>query len=336
MPHQLLLADDSVTIQRVIKLTFADEDIEVMTVGDGNQAVEAIDRQAPDIVLADVEMPGRSGYEVARHIRTSPRLAHIPVLLLTGAFEPVDEARASEIGCDGVLAKPFEPDAVVSRVKELLAKPRVAATSVAAVAPQATPVRAASANAMPAASAPAPAPPPLVFPAKAPAPAAVPAAVASAVAPRQASSDVDAYFDRLDQAFATLALSPRASEDAQPASVDPAPPSPFARAAAPAAFAPTAPAASSSSMALDDVFAALTAATTPTLAPVVVATPTAVPAPVPAPQATAVTLTEAQLEQIVNRVLERLTTRLGNPAEIVANVAERVVREEIAQIKNRM
>ena len=130
MPHQLLLADDSVTIQRVIKLTFADEDVDVLAVGDGDQAVAAIDKAPPDIVLADVAMPGRTGYDVARHIRNTPRLAHIPVVLLTGAFEPIDEARASEVGCDGVLAKPFEPEAVVTRVKELLSRPRAAASTV--------------------------------------------------------------------------------------------------------------------------------------------------------------------------------------------------------------
>ena len=63
MPHQLLLADDSVTIQRVIRLTFADEDVNVMTVSDGNQAVAAIDKSPPDIVLADISMPGRNGYD---------------------------------------------------------------------------------------------------------------------------------------------------------------------------------------------------------------------------------------------------------------------------------
>jgi CheY-like chemotaxis protein len=304
-----LLADDSITIQRVIKLTFADEDIEVLAVGDGNQAVEAIDRQPPDVVLADVAMPGRTGYEVAQHIRTSPGLTHIPVLLLTGAFEPIDEARASSIGCDGVFEKPFEPDAVVSRVKELLAKPRVAAKPVAAPAPAAIPTRA-------------------VAPAKALEPAAAPIAaeVASTAGPRQASPDVDAYFDRLDQAFATLALTPRASTDAQPAPADPVAASPFARATVPPASAPMAPAASVPSMALDDVFGALTVA----------GTPSAPSAPAPAPQPAAIALTDAQVEQIVNRVLERLTARLGNPAEIVANVVERVVREEIAQIKGRV
>src|SRR5688500_16247395 len=122
VPQTLLLADDSVTIQRVIELTFADEDIKVVAVSDGDQAIDRIEAEPPDIVLVDVGMPGRTGYEVAHHIKQSPRLRHIPVLLLTGAFEPVDQAKATAAGCDGVLAKPFEPQLVIARVKELLGK----------------------------------------------------------------------------------------------------------------------------------------------------------------------------------------------------------------------
>lgn len=122
MSHKLLLADDSVTIQRVIELTFADEDVDVIAVGDGRQAIERIEADRPDIVLADVGMPEKNGYEVAAYVKRTPHLAHIPVLLLTGAFEPVDEQRASSVGCDGVLAKPFEPHMVINRVKELLAQ----------------------------------------------------------------------------------------------------------------------------------------------------------------------------------------------------------------------
>jgi len=125
MPHKLLLADDSVTIQRVIELTFADEDVQVIAVGDGQKAIERIEAERPDIVLADVGMPERDGYEVAAFVKNTAHLAHIPVLLLTGAFEPVDEQRASAVGCDGVLAKPFEPHMVITRVKELLAGVRV-------------------------------------------------------------------------------------------------------------------------------------------------------------------------------------------------------------------
>ncbi len=124
MPHTLLLADDSVTIQRVIELTFADEDVQVIAVSDGDQAIERLEASPVDIVLADIGMPGKNGYEVAQYIRQTPHLAHIPVVLLTGAFEPVDQARAAEAGCDGVLAKPFEPQLVIGRVKELLARPR--------------------------------------------------------------------------------------------------------------------------------------------------------------------------------------------------------------------
>jgi CheY-like chemotaxis protein len=124
VPYTLLLADDSVTIQRVIELTFADEDVTVIAVSDGDQAIERLEASPPDIVLADIGMPGRNGYEVAQYIRRSPRLAQIPVVLLTGAFEPVDQARANDAGCDGVLAKPFEPQLVISRVKELLARSR--------------------------------------------------------------------------------------------------------------------------------------------------------------------------------------------------------------------
>jgi CheY-like chemotaxis protein len=121
MPHKLLLADDSVTIQRVIELTFADEDVQVVAVGNGQQAIERAEREAPDIVLADIGMPERDGYEVAAFIKGHPTLSHIPVVLLTGAFEPIDENRARAVGCDGVLVKPFEPQMVINRVKDLLA-----------------------------------------------------------------------------------------------------------------------------------------------------------------------------------------------------------------------
>jgi CheY-like chemotaxis protein len=121
MPHKLLLADDSVTIQRVIELTFADEDVQVIAVGNGQDAIDRVQRDRPDIVLADVGMPERNGYEVAAFVKGNPATAHIPVVLLTGAFEPVDEGRARAAGCDGVLVKPFEPQIVISRVKELLA-----------------------------------------------------------------------------------------------------------------------------------------------------------------------------------------------------------------------
>ncbi len=124
MAHTLLLADDSVTIQRVVELTFAGEDVRVVSVSDGDQAIARLEENPPDIVLADIGMPGKNGYEVAAFIRQTPSLAQIPVVLLAGASEPVDRARLEELKCDGVLSKPFEPQQVIGRVRELLSRSR--------------------------------------------------------------------------------------------------------------------------------------------------------------------------------------------------------------------
>ena len=200
MPHTLLLADDSVTIQRVIELTFADEDVRVIAVGDGQQAIDRLQRDPPDIVLADVGMPERNGYEVAAFVKETPALAHIPVVLLTGAFEPVDEARARAVGCDGVLVKPFEPQIVISRVKELLAGGRPAGMWGEAPVAQG-PVRPASDYDL-----------------------RVPAAAAPPAAPAPTGDSLEAYFDHLDAAFATgAAPEPPAARTAASAHNEPIP-----------------------------------------------------------------------------------------------------------------
>ena len=133
MPHKLLLADDSVTIQRVIELTFADEDIQVIAVGDGQQAIDRVQRTGRTSCWPTSECRSVTAMKSPRSSR-APELAHIPVLLLTGAFEPIDEARAQAAGCDGVLVKPFEPQMVISRVKDLIAAPTFSATTSAAAA----------------------------------------------------------------------------------------------------------------------------------------------------------------------------------------------------------
>ncbi len=106
--RKLLLADDSITIQKVIDLTFADEGFAVTTVGNGEEAIEKLAEVMPDIVLADVFMPGKSGYEVCEHIKRNAQLQHVPVILLVGSFEPFDETEARRVGADDVLTKPFQ------------------------------------------------------------------------------------------------------------------------------------------------------------------------------------------------------------------------------------
>ena len=101
MSKTLLLADDSVVIQKLVGLSFANEDVEIVTTDNGDDAVLKAREIVPDVVLADVVMPGKSGYEVCEAIKQDPALAHIPVILLTGTFEAFDEARAAAAGADG-------------------------------------------------------------------------------------------------------------------------------------------------------------------------------------------------------------------------------------------
>ena len=119
--RRLLLADDSVTIQKVVNLTFADEGIEVITFSDGDTAVENIDEIRPDIVLADVNMPGLNGYQICELIRGNEATKSIPVVLLVGSFEPFDKEEADRVGANRHLTKPFTSIAeLIATVDDLL------------------------------------------------------------------------------------------------------------------------------------------------------------------------------------------------------------------------
>ncbi len=127
MPKTLLLADDSVTIQKVVGITFANEDIRLVTENNGDAALARAREIEPAIVLADVSMPGLNGYELCAAIKADPRLAKIPVILLTGTFESYDEHRTEEVGADGHIAKPFEAQMLVDLVHATLERPASAA-----------------------------------------------------------------------------------------------------------------------------------------------------------------------------------------------------------------
>lgn len=387
MAHKLLLADDSVTIQRVIELTFADEDIDVTTVGDGQLAIDRLDTDPPDIVLADVDMPKRDGYEVAAYVKSRPKLAHIPVVLLTGAFEPIDQARASAAGSSDVLAKPFEPQMVINRVKELLGRKRPDEDTSYAL------------KAEPALQNGSPQP-----------------------ASRQSAGEgaepvsLDDYFDQLDAAFSNLQpatppsdgagemdwpsletltenvhvppvvaaspvetptapvatapvfLSEAAPVDKPVAPVAPMPPiariAPVAPVARVAPAAPITPVASVMPVApvapvvpvvpvapVAPVVPVAPVAQVAPVAPAAPVTPSAPPAPKPmanpfaslsaakaeaAARPAAPVITDEVIEEIVSRVLQRMTDRVVRETvtEIVSHTAERLVHEEIARIRS--
>lgn len=128
MPR-ILVADDNSNIQKMVALALEERGIDVVSVGNGEAAVRRIPDLAPDLVLADVFMPVRNGYEVCEFVKKNERFSHVPVILLVGAFDPLDEREARRVGADGVLKKPFvPPDPLIAMVTSALEKnPRIAA-----------------------------------------------------------------------------------------------------------------------------------------------------------------------------------------------------------------
>jgi DNA-binding response OmpR family regulator len=123
MARKLLLADDSLTIQKVVELIMMPEDFEIKVFNDGEQALQALEAFAPDIILADIDMPKLNGYQLCEKIKNNMAIAHIPVILLAGAFEPFDEQYAKAVYADDYIIKPFESQELISKVKALLITP---------------------------------------------------------------------------------------------------------------------------------------------------------------------------------------------------------------------
>lgn len=122
MAKKILLADDSLTIQKVVELTFSDSEYDLLCVPNGQRALEKVAEEAPDLILADVVMPEKNGYEVCEAIKANPATARIPVILLSGTFEPFDKERAERLGCDAIVSKPFDSQQLLRQVEALLAR----------------------------------------------------------------------------------------------------------------------------------------------------------------------------------------------------------------------
>jgi len=119
----ILVADDNSNIQKMVSLVFEEKGIRVVAVGNGEAACRKMSEVRPDIVLADIFMPVRSGYEVCEFVKQDSQFSGIPVILLVGAFDPLDEKEAKRVGADGVLKKPFvPPDPLIAMVTSLLPK----------------------------------------------------------------------------------------------------------------------------------------------------------------------------------------------------------------------
>jgi CheY-like chemotaxis protein len=148
---KILAVDDSATMRTIMKMTFAGEDAEVLTVTNGDDAVTKAKAAVPDLVFADASMSGVDGYEVARAIRAEPSLAKTAVIVMASQHHPYDDAKGKACGVDDHILKPFDSKVVIEKANAVAAARRNAAPSVAAAAP--APVAAAPA---PVAAAPAP------------------------------------------------------------------------------------------------------------------------------------------------------------------------------------
>ena len=118
---KLLLADDSITIQKVVGIIFSTEEYQLEVTDDGDRAFTKALEELPDLVIADISMPGKDGFELCRAIKNEPSLSNTSVLLLPGAFDHFDEIKAGEVCADGWLTKPFESQALLDKVSQLLA-----------------------------------------------------------------------------------------------------------------------------------------------------------------------------------------------------------------------
>jgi len=116
----MLLADDSITIQKVVELVLAEEGFEIKSVNNGEEALAAMETFSPDIVLADIEMPKMNGYQLCDKIKTNPATKNVPVILLSGAFEPLDEELAKHVKADSFVIKPFESQELISKINASL------------------------------------------------------------------------------------------------------------------------------------------------------------------------------------------------------------------------
>lgn len=135
MPKQILLVEDSVTMQKVVQIAFAREDYEIRSATSADEALSRLKEARPDIVVADAGLTGKSGYDLAAAVKAEPTTKDVPVLLLTGNFNPYDEARGQRSGVDAFLVKPFDTQSVIDKVNGLVRGRPAAGAAAPAAAP---------------------------------------------------------------------------------------------------------------------------------------------------------------------------------------------------------
>jgi CheY-like chemotaxis protein len=123
---RILLADDSPHAQRMGEMILREEGYQVVTITDGATVLLRLRDVDPDLVLVDVTMPTKSGYEICEYVKSSLNHLHTRVVLIAGALDPVDALEARRVKADGVIKKPFEASAMLETLKPLIAAAKAA------------------------------------------------------------------------------------------------------------------------------------------------------------------------------------------------------------------
>lgn len=130
MTKKLLLVEDSLTTQKVVRMAFAPDDVEIIAAHSATEALHRLQTLIPDLVVADATLPELDGFQLCHRIRETVALRHIPVVLLTSNFTAYDSAKGERVGVTGHLSKPFEMEALRQLIQPLLAAPSQGAAPV--------------------------------------------------------------------------------------------------------------------------------------------------------------------------------------------------------------
>ena len=120
MTQRILVIEDTEDNRQIIRDLLTSAGYEMLEAVDGLEGVEVAEREQPDLILMDIQLPGIDGYEATRRIRAIPSIAKVPIIAVTSYALSGDEAKTRAAGCDGYVAKPFSPRQLLAKVREFL------------------------------------------------------------------------------------------------------------------------------------------------------------------------------------------------------------------------
>lgn len=120
MPKRILVVDDEQVVVKMVEMRLKANGYEVLSAYDGQQALETAQKEKPDLIILDVMMPKMDGYKVCGLLKKDARFAKIPIIMFSAKVQQKDQDLGAEVGADGYITKPFDPQVLLAKVKEFL------------------------------------------------------------------------------------------------------------------------------------------------------------------------------------------------------------------------